>query len=196
MINQTEQFLNGEGDNWYERNKHAKPNPIVLDAILALPTRPARYMEVGCGNGRYIGELHRRIGGRVYGVDPSAKAIAAAREAYPNVIFNRGDVFTGLTLGCPLDLVVFGFCLYIANRHDLFEIAAETDEALDRGGYIAIHDFLPERPEKVPYKHVNGMFSYKMDYASLWLANPAYREVSCTPTAPGEAIKIIQKVGW
>jgi ubiquinone/menaquinone biosynthesis C-methylase UbiE len=194
MRNQSNAFLNGEGDNWYERNKHAKFNAAVIDPILALPLRPTRMLEVGCGAGRYIGELHRRLGGEAFGIDTSIKALEAARQNYPEVTFSWGTMQH--CVEWPADLVMFGFCLYIMDRADIHWCIARADRMLMNGGYIAIHDFLPDRPTKGPYKHQDGLFTYKMDYAALWLADPAYSRVSCTPTAEGEAMTIIQKTGW
>lgn len=199
MSTSSDVFLNGEGDNWYERNKQAQLNPTVLHAFYSLVDRPTRMLEVGCGDGRYIGELHRIFGGHAAGIDPSAKAIAEARHKYKYLEFIRADAVNGLITLLPgpkHDLIVFGFCLYILDRKDLFNIVSLADLMLMDGGYIAVHDFLPSDPYKVPYKHHEGLFSYKMDYAGLWLASPTYRLVSCTKTAEGEAVKIIQKVAW
>lgn len=35
-------------------------------------------------------------------------------------------------------------------------------------------DFDPPYPMRRPYRHLDGLWSYKMDYAGLFLASPAY----------------------
>ena len=195
-MKQSEVFLNGEGDNWYERNKHTELNRTVVDTILAAVPSANRSIEFGCGNGRYIGELHRHLGGRSFGIDPSYKALEQGRQDYPQVIFLQGTTSLLPYTGGGLDLILFGFCLYVEDRDRLPFTVANADRHLNDGGHIAIYDFDPEHPEKVPYKHVHGMFTYKMDYAALWLANPSYRLINKTIVRDGEAISVIKKVGW
>jgi len=72
------------------------------------------------------------------------------------------------------DLVIFGFCLYLCDRKDLFKIAYEVDRVLADGGELAILDFSPAFPYRNPYSHQPGIFSYKMAYADLFTWNPAY----------------------
>ena len=50
----------------------------------------------------------------------------------------------------------------------------EGDRILQEDGYLIVHDFHSENPFKRAYKHREGIFSYHMDHAQLWLANPAY----------------------
>ena len=44
------------------------------------------------------------------------------------------------------DFVVFGFCLYLCDRDDLFEIAKEAHRVLKPTGWLVIHDFFAEPP--------------------------------------------------
>lgn len=105
-----------------------------------------------------------------------------------------------MTMTCfgdeKFDLIFFGFCLYVEDRDAIPFIVAYANRHLNDGGCIAIYDFNPDHPEKVPYKHRDGVFTYKMDYAALWLANPAYRLVNKTIIKDGEAVSVIRKVGW
>jgi len=205
-MRQAEVFLKGEGDEWYERNRDAELNPIVVSSIVTSNIRPASVLEVGCGNGRYLGELHRLYRAinqepiRTLGIDPSSKAIKEARKNYPGIKFRVDDASEGLNFECGnqthYDLIIFGFCLYLLDRTDLFYVVAASDAILNDGGYIAIHDFDTLRPHKVPYKHKDGIFSYKMDHSQLWLSNPAYTWVNRTKTGDGQSITIIRKTGW
>ena len=67
-----------------------------------------------------------------------------------------------------------GFCLYLVDRSLLQRVVAEADRVLANGGLLAILDFDPDVPCARPYHHRPGLMSYKMDYAALFLANPAY----------------------
>jgi SAM-dependent methyltransferase len=196
-MSQSDVFFNGEGNNWYERNKHKELNPLVLDPIRRLDFKPRNVLEVGCGDGRYLAELKRHFGCEATGIDTSSQAIEAARQNYPGIDFWYSKAEDLLLFPfLPYDLILFGFCLYLVDRDRLFDIVNATDSLLNRKGYLAIHDFNGERPEVVPYKHKEGVYSYHMDYPMLWLANPAYTLVSKTPTGAETSMTILQKTGW
>ncbi len=193
-LRQSAIFYSGEGDAWYLRNKDADMNPKVIAAITAIEHRPQVVVEVGCGDGRYLNEMQKHYQCDCIGYDPSGLAIHDGRLLYPNLDLRLGTVraFHGL----QIDMLVFGFCLYLVDREDLFALVHDVDWSLRAGGYMIIHDFDPEYPQKVPYHHKEGIFTYKMDYPKLWLANPVYELVSKTITREGEAITIIRKGTW
>jgi SAM-dependent methyltransferase len=194
-LNQFWSFWREEGDQWHHRNINAPMEQAVIDPIikLDLPRKPV-IVEIGCGNGRYIGRLQKAFQAKAIGLDPSELAIEAAREAWPDVEFHRTSAYA-IDL-FPADLIIFGFCLYVVDREYLFRVVSRTDKALKEGGYIAIHDFDPPEPTMVPYHHMEGVYTYKMDYSRLWLANPAYSLWSKTITRREEAVTIIQKGTW
>jgi hypothetical protein len=53
-------------------------------------------------------------------------------------------------------------------------IAHEADRVLKDRGHIAIFDFHPPFAYRNEYKHLPGISCYKMNYAELFLWNPAY----------------------
>jgi len=197
-IRQEAAFWAGEGDAWHRRNLGRWINYAVVAAIINLNIKPEKILEIGCGAGKYLDALHQTYDCTCVGVDPSGEAIAYGREHYPDLKLHLGTVETAYTMfrGEEFDLIIFGFCLYVMDRDGLFDIVASTDVLLKENGYIAIHDFHPRAPYVLPYHHKEGLFSYKMRYADLWLANPAYEWISETSTAPGEAITIIKKGSW
>ena len=75
------------------------------------------------------------------------------------------------------DIVIAGFCLYLCDRSDLFQIAAQMDRVLADGGHMVIYDFYTDVPYKNSYGHLGGLYSYKMDYPSMFSWNPAYQRV-------------------
>jgi ubiquinone/menaquinone biosynthesis C-methylase UbiE len=114
-------------------------------------------------------------GARVVGIDPSDGAIADGRARFPHIAFARGTADALPFPACSFDFVCFGFCLYLCDRSDLFRIVAEADRVLTDGGHLVIYDFYVRSPYRRVYHHDRRMFSYKMDYTRLFLANPAYR---------------------
>jgi SAM-dependent methyltransferase len=181
-IQQKKIFLEGEGDGWYTRNviageKLAQKKQIdpVLRTVIDLNLQPACALEIGASNGWRLHLLQSMIPGlSCAGVEPSAKAVT---ESYPGIDMRQGAADRLDFADESFDLVIFGFCLYLCDRHDLFRIAAEADRVLQENGHLAIFDFCPPVPYKNPYVHKAGAYSYKMDYSRLFTGNPAYRQV-------------------
>lgn len=194
-------FLESEGDAWHNRNKDKPFSSLRNELIIRTVYNASSVIEVGCGDGRYLANLRSMYGGdcdKFMGIDPSAEAVHAASMAYPDIKFNVGTA-SSPTDATRCDLLIYGFCLYVCDPESLQNVAAIGDSILGDGGHLIIHDFDPEYPHKVPYHHVPGLFSYKMDYSKLWLANPAYSLVSKTVIGDGTAVWVLKKdvaAGW
>lgn len=193
-LRQSATFMSGEGDEWFKRNFNAPINNKIVQTLTSLDVKPSNIVEVGCGYGRYLNEMFQHYRCNCIGFDPSASAIYHGRSSYPHLDLRIGTA--GSFYGLSTNILVFGFCLYLVDRFDLFRIVDDADWSVKENGYIIIHDFDQEKPQAIPYEHKSGVYSYKMDYSKLWLANPAYEFISKTETAEGESITIIQKKGW
>ena len=202
MGKQETEFYDGEGDAWLIRNraKVGSSDP-VQSAIATLNITPKKVMEIGCSNGWRLAQINTKFPNALcFGIDPSSSAVAEGKKDY-SLALAVGTANTSLKRMCGgrCDLVIYGFCLYLASRPSLFRIAMVGDDITANDGYIIIHDFDPGYPHKVPYHHVPGLFSYKMDYSKLWLANPAYSLVSKTVIGDGTAVWVLKKdieAGW
>ncbi len=174
-------FLQSEGNAWFERNRDAvaqrqlPDDDAVLQEVLEFwkgQTSTLTVLEVGCGEGARLGWLRDHLQANTLGIEPSPKAVAAARE--------RGvDARQGTADALPfedgsVDVVIFGFCLYLCDREDLFRVAAEADRVLRSPGWIVIEDFYSPFPRARAYHHRPGMQTYKMDYRSLFSWHPRY----------------------
>lgn len=73
-----------------------------------------------------------------------------------------------------LDVVVFGFCLYLCDREDLFRISAEAHRVLKDQGWLIILDFYAKASYSNPYTHFEGLKSFKTDYAAMFLWHEWY----------------------
>jgi SAM-dependent methyltransferase len=201
---QRDEFLFSEGDGWFRRNSAHLATQESLSSFLLGRLIPQHdleipaVLEIGCGDGRNL-ESFATDHCNLFGTDPSSDAVRAGRVRNPEL---------NLAVGCSdeldfedesFDVVLFGFCLYLVDRSLLFRSVAEADRVLKSGGQLIIIDFDPDAPTKRSYVHVDGLYSHKMDYSRLFLANPAYtlaekissdHRFSLTPTNPSERVAI------
>ena len=183
---QEEVFLGREADAWFERNRDsllanaADSDPVcrALDAIGL--TAPRRVLEIGCANGFRLAWLRDKHGCACFGLEPSGKAIDDGTSRYRDIVLHRGTATDIGALDGQFDLIIFGFCLYLAGRRNLFQIAADADRKLETGGHIAVFDFRAETPVRNAYAQREGVFSYKMDYAGMFDWNPQYSRIYST----------------
>ena len=129
-------------------------------------------LEIGCGGGTRLNWLKNNLNADCYGVEPSAKAVAAACAKGIRAKQGTADALpfdTG-----SFDIVIFGFCLYLCDREDLFRIASEADRVLRTPGWLTILNFFSPIPRVKNYHHRTGVQSYKMDYRTLFDWHPDY----------------------
>lgn len=183
-MTQKSQFLSGEGDAWFKRNAAALENQqlpesdallvelLSLKGPLAGLQEGARVLEVGCGAGGRLAWLHKNRGMECFGVDPSELAVQKA--SYAGVRATVGTADDLPFADKSFDVLIFGFCLYLCDRDDLFKIAAEADRVLKTSGWLLIRDFYSPSPLANDYHHLAGVRSYKMDYKKIFTWNPDY----------------------
>jgi ubiquinone/menaquinone biosynthesis C-methylase UbiE len=180
-VKQSEIFLNSEGDGFYRRNQRdlveagtRAQDDQIIRCLRTLPVKPKRILEIGCSNGWRLELMRREFGAECFGIDPSAAAVSEGGATYPGVSLSTGTAERLPYESDSFELVIFGFCLYLCDRQDLFTIAAEADRVLADGGFLMILDFYPPLPYRNGYKHFGGLYCYKMDYAAMFLWNPTY----------------------
>lgn len=177
-------FANGEGDEWFNRNRQAvaeRFNPAtdrICRALLPRLRPHSTLAEVGCGFAVRLNHLVTHSKGRGFGIDPSSLAITESQDEYSNLTLNQGTADSLPWDDRTVDVLIYGFCLYLVDRQDLFRVAAEGDRVLTDGGLIVIYDFLPPMAYCNRYSHREGLLCFKMDYSRLWLWNPCYSLVT------------------
>ncbi len=177
MKKQKEIFLLSEGDAWYQRNRQTfnkKENDSILKCVEELNLAPKNILEIGCSNGYRLNKLNHKYGSNCFGVEPSLEAINEGKLIFQNINLFQGTADHLEFIDNKFDLIIIGFCLYLCDRNDLFKIASEVDRVLSDKGFIIILDFGPPFPYKNNYKYINGLFSFKMDYSSMFRWNPDY----------------------
>jgi ubiquinone/menaquinone biosynthesis C-methylase UbiE len=193
-MKQKEIFLQSEGDAWFNRNqkgvamrKFPDDDALLQEMIDFLPanTGGMKVLEVGCGDGTRLAWLKNNLNADCYGVEPSAQAVAAARAKAINVQQGTADALPFDSHS--FDIVIFGFCLYLCDREDLFRIASEADRVLRSPGWLMILDFFSPTPRARTYHHRPGVQTYKMDYRTLFTWHPNYECMTHKIRHHGEA---------
>ena len=124
-------FLKNEGDAWFKRNyknKYFDKKDPIIRAILKCFDKNSNQkkvlLEIGCGNGNRLSWISENLNFQCYGVEPSKKAVADANLKNIKVIRGTADLLDFEDK--KFDFVIFGFCLYLCDRSDLFQIAKES----------------------------------------------------------------------
>jgi N-acylneuraminate cytidylyltransferase len=191
---QEKAFVNGEGNAWYHRNKHKSRRDAVLPLLIKHDVRPSSVMEFGCSDGWRLNGIKQHFQGvTCYGVDPSRDAINDGRARHGDITLYEGTAALAQQDTRVFSLMIFGFCLYVTDPSELSGVVARADRALDVGGHLVIHDFDSDHPHRVKYEHKEGLFSWKMDYSKLWLANPQYKLIDKVKPDKDTAVWLLRK---
>ena len=180
-VKQKEIFLQSEGDAWFTRNQQGvagrklpDDDALLRELIDFLPANAEglKVLEIGCGDGTRLAWIKNNLNADCYGIEPSAQAVAAANAKGINAQQGTAD---SLPFDNQfIDIVIFGCCLYLCDRDDLFHIASEANRVLRSPGWLAIMDFFSSTPRSRNYRHQPGVRSYKMDYRTLFTWHPDY----------------------
>jgi ubiquinone/menaquinone biosynthesis C-methylase UbiE len=186
-------FLDSEGNEWFKRNLESlngkdflKDDPLIKEILSLAPYKDGiKVLEIGCGDGSRLKWLNDNLHFQCYGLDPSDQAITVAKNR--GVYAQKGTADQLPFESNFFDIVIFGFCLYLCDREDLFKIASEADRVLCSPGWMFILDFFSPNPLKREYHHRCGIYSYKMDYRTLFTWHPSYLCISHKITSHEES---------
>jgi len=108
------QYRTGHWDNFETANE--MPRYAVIASYIRGRGPGSSILDVGCGYGRLVDELHSGAVGRYVGIDLSAEAVRRAQSrASATVSFAVGD-FGSCQLDETFDVVVFNDTLYYADH--------------------------------------------------------------------------------
>ncbi len=176
-------WLDSEGDNWYERNKHhlgkaqAQDFPLLMMDLYGL--KPKSVLEIGASNGWRLGAIHQKYGADTTAVEPSKKAVEDGRKKFPSVKFIHSTLED-----CPLsgtfDLIIVNFVLHWIERDALYQCIGKIDRLVKDQGNLIIGDFGPDCFLKRKYHHLKdaNMHTWKMAYEQLFLQSGGYMELA------------------
>lgn len=185
MVEIGEPWADGEGDAYWRRNKAALTDPDLpnrdwpLWMIRRHGLHPTAVAEIGCANGWRLNAIQFEYGATCHGTDISSEAIADGKSRYPNIQLDCCYATTTERLSGWADLVILSYILHWVSRADLLAVCSEADVILRVGGSLLLNDFSPDKPTKVPYMHLPGLWTWKVPgaYSGIFLATGMYSEV-------------------
>ncbi|MFT5080697.1 MAG: SAM-dependent methyltransferase [Planctomycetota bacterium] len=177
-------FLQGEGDQWFQRNREKllgfdADQDLAIGLLRKHGLAPKRALEVGAANGYRLAALRDEYLCEVRGSDASAMAVADGRERYGvELTCQAAEDFSNLG-GC--DLLLLHFILHWVDRELLPALTKSVCDVVQTGGYLLLADFAPDRDEDVPYHHLppGSAMTYKRDYAAHFVNTGCFRVVEC-----------------
>lgn len=175
-------FIAYEADAWFERNKaflekYSTESDRVVGLIRDYNVKPSAVLEIGCSWGYRLNGLHKTFNCKVYGVEPSQKAVDFGRKTFPDVTFHEGtaDNLSHLP-NASVDVVIVGFVFYVIDREIIFRVVSEIDRVLKNGGLLIIIDFFSETSLRKAYHHIKDFsaYSFKQNYDEIFTSSRLY----------------------
>ena len=118
-----------------ERKHSGVGAPVVTDWSQKLPDR-ATVLDVGCGNGVPISQALIERGFNVYGVDASARMVAAFRASFPTVPVECAAVEDSDFFGRTFDGVVACGLFFLLDAEVQRRLIAKVAAVLPSGGRL------------------------------------------------------------
>ena len=175
-------FVTQEADAWFERNAAtatipASPDDPVLKALrqVELPSK-GLLLDVGGAAGRLAAGFQRDYPEwTCHVIEPSAKAIAAGKDAFPHLEFHQASITQAEGFSLPeADLIIVAGVLYWVDRHLLSRAICNIDLALKNGSFLVISEFDSPSLKANEYRHYPGLYTYKQDYTKIFQALGTY----------------------
>lgn len=168
-----------EGDKYFLRNinflnlknyEDDKLQKTISNRLLKLKNKKIKVLEIGCGDGKRLTFLKKKFKNvQFYGLEPSKRATKGNHKS--NII----KIGTAEKLPFKenfFEIIIFGFCLYLTDNEDLFDIANEAYRVTKDKSWIIIEDFDTDQTYFKEYKYNKKIKIRKMDYSKMFLWHP------------------------
>lgn len=183
-MKQDEVFQQFEADNYFLRNQGKsalEPKDDIVTYILDLyhlVNSNSSVLEVGAANGYRLAQLHQKTGCKVYGVEPSAVAVADAKQRFPFIEFSCTTA-AEMEFSQQFDILILHGVFCWIDRTTLLNSIFKIDQYLKYGGYLIVGDFQLPYFVKNKYHHLQNqqVFTYKQRYKELFLQTGGYLEL-------------------
>src|SRR5262249_52528121 len=157
------QRLDLQIDYWNEVGP-TKPcaHPINIAQLSRWVSPTSRILDYGCGFGRVLGLLRENGYSNLIGVDPAAAMIAAARQKFPGIPFDRLDDYRQINLpDVSVDAVLlFTVLTCVPTNEGQRSIITEITRVLRPGGLLYISDMFLQSDSRNVERYVRDEKKY------------------------------------
>ena len=163
-----------------EHMHDSTPAPSWVLNSPALREAPVkRVLDVGCGAGVHLRSVvHELDADEGVGLEPSPEAVELLSRTYaddPRLSFQVGTVNALPFETDSFDLVMCWSVLHWVGRNEYLQSLGELIRVAR--SHLLIMDFVAAQDYRVPYAHINGMFTYKQDFVEPVLSSGVVRIV-------------------
>lgn len=172
-------FYKKEADAFFKRQQENLNDNIELLQFIVNWLKPfkkdiKKIVEIGCGNGKSLIFLSKKLEAKPFGIEPSSDAVNFIRKKNPNV-----EIINGFSDKLDLkddyfDFVHLGFFLYLFDRKYYFRSLSEADRILKFGGFLSIIDFDTPYNKINTYKHNKNVKVFKLDNSKPFVSTGMY----------------------
>jgi SAM-dependent methyltransferase len=125
------------------------PLPLQMEEFEKVVSREMTILDIGCGYGRILNELHDAGFEHLSGVDFSQGMIARGRRLHPHLDLRKNDGHTLPFEDASFDAVILIAVLTcIAESERQRRLMAEIERILGKGGILYIDDYLLNTDER------------------------------------------------
>lgn len=177
MVDQTGEFARGESARYVRDRQGFAPSTIFAEDLAGLGGTVSTVLDVGCGHGVNLRwTLDHLSAAHGVGVEPSADAVAVLQEQY--AADARLSFVTAPAHALPFatdafDLVVVWSVLHWIGRDEYLQSIGEAIRVARK--WLLVMDFAPAQDYRTPYRHVEGLHTYKQDFVTAVLSSGAMR---------------------
>lgn len=140
-------------------------------------------LDVGCGNGEFLFALKNHFNAtKAVGIEPSQEAIKLLEEKWSNKIAEGCGVsfLNAFAHQIPFDsdafdLVTIWSVLHWIGRNEYLQSLGELIRVCKK--YLLVMDFSAKEDYRVPYKHKQGLYTYKQDFEEVIVASGVMRTI-------------------
>ncbi len=172
-------FNKGEANAYFKRHKqktwqNLQPLNFIVDWLQPFKKNINNMLEIGCGNGKSLSFLSKKLGANPYGVEPSSDAVDFIKKKIPSIKIKKGFSDNLKFKDDFFDYVNLGFFLYLVDRKYYFRSLSETDRILKFGGFLSIIDFDTPYNLSNNYAHQKGIKVHKLDNSKMFVSTGMY----------------------
>ncbi|WP_457552277.1 class I SAM-dependent methyltransferase [Desulfobacula sp.] len=122
--------------------------PFQVDVFKSHVSKDAVVLDVGCGYGRTLTELHQQGFKKICGIDSSQKMIEKGKKLYPHIDFKKCTTTFPFKDNTFDAVVLIAVLTCIVKDKDQKQLMGEIIRVLKPNGLLYVNDFLINRDQR------------------------------------------------